>query len=193
MAGHKFDPKHLSKLEHPERHEREKASHIWPLLSPTPVTVLIDLGAGTGFFARSFAEYMETGIIWACDVSAEMVQHLTDNLPEGLGADVRPLLVGEHDVPLPDDTADAVFLGNVFHELEHPERTIAEAFRLLRPGGHLVVEDWLDEETPHGPPLEHRVSQATIVETLRQAGFEEVSAHRLLPQHHLIRGSKPVV
>ena len=51
-----------------------------------------------------------------------------------------------YNVPLPDGAADAVVLHQVLHFLDDPAAAIAEAARLLRPGGKLLVVDFAPHE-----------------------------------------------
>ena len=188
MGHHKFSAAKLQKLEDPRRLEREQPDVIWPLFGE--VEVLIDLGAGTGFFCRLFAEKMAKGTIWACDQNPAMIDYMKHELPKEGPCSVKPLLVEEVAVSLEDNVADCVFMANVFHELDEPKASCQEMWRLLKPGGRLVVTDWRDEETPHGPPVTHRLSKKTIMEAVVSAGFSEIEAHDLLPQHHVIRATK---
>lgn len=48
-----------------------------------------------------------------------------------------------HDLPLEDESVDAVFGHMVLHSLETPERAVAEMARVLRPGGRVVLVDFL--------------------------------------------------
>jgi SAM-dependent methyltransferase len=51
-----------------------------------------------------------------------------------------------YNVPLPDGAADAVILHQVLHFLDDPAAAIAEAARLLKPGGKLLVVDFAPHE-----------------------------------------------
>src|SRR5262245_31484523 len=51
-----------------------------------------------------------------------------------------------YNVPLPDGAADAVILHQVLHFLDDPAAAIAEAARLLKPGGRLLVVDFAPHE-----------------------------------------------
>src|SRR6201999_1770632 len=49
-------------------------------------------------------------------------------------------------LPLPDDSADAVMLVSMLHHVEDPAAAIAEARRILRPGGRLALMVWTRED-----------------------------------------------
>ena len=191
MGQHKFDGKNLDKLDSPERVERENMEVIWPLLAADEPQVLIDLGAGSGYFSRQFASKMPEGMIYACDSSPAMVQHMQQVLSAVPGGTIRVVQVEEVRIPLDDGIADVVFMANLHHELADSSSSMREVFRLLRSGGTVCVEDWRDGVTANGPPPEVRVSEASIVANLLDAGFVGIVSHDVLPQHHLICGRKP--
>lgn len=66
-----------------------------------------------------------------------------------------PVQTEEVSIPLDDEIADIVFTINLHHELENPDKTINEAYRILRPGGKVFIVDW-KKGTPTGPPEEIR-------------------------------------
>ena len=164
MTAFKFDPKKLAKLNNPERLHRENPELIWTTLAlPSPDTV-IDIGAGTGFFAIPFSRKMPHGKVYACDIAPEMIGWMEENLPDDCRQKVIPLKMTENTVPLPDGQADLVLMVNLHHELENPTALLGEAWRLLKIGGKLAIIDWRDEQTPDGPPVHIRVSESHIRE-----------------------------
>lgn len=191
MHTQKFDPKKLAKLNNPERLNRENPELIWKTLNISSPEVVIDIGAGTGFFAIPFSRKMPWGKVYACDISDEMLQWMHDNLPQDCRQSVIPLKMAESSVPLPDGQADLVLMVNLHHELEAPSSLLHEIMRLLKPGGKVAVIDWKDEETPDGPPVAIRVSEASIREQLQQTGFSDIQAHHNLPFHHFLSAEKP--
>jgi SAM-dependent methyltransferase len=95
---------------------------------------VVDLGAGTGSFARALAPHV-TRVV-AVDVSPAMVAHMR---ARGLEAVQAGLLTYEHD----GDRPDAVFTRNALHHLPDFWKAIALAriALLLRPGGVLLLRD----------------------------------------------------
>lgn len=184
--GYKFNPALLERLRDPERLRYLNPDAVWEVLAARPITTLIDLGAGIGFFAIPFARKLPEGRVYACDSSAEMLEHLKAALREHSVSNATPVLTGEVRVPLEDGLADAVLMANLHHELDHPEATLAECRRLLKPCGIVALIDWKPEPTPMGPPLEARIPPETASEQLRRAGFLDIARHDILPYHYFL-------
>jgi SAM-dependent methyltransferase len=90
---------------------------------------VLDLGAGTG---KLTTRLVERGLeVVAVDPIPEMLELLSHSLPE------TPALLGTaEEIPLPDDSVDAVLVAQAWHWFD-PERAVAEVARVLRPGGRL--------------------------------------------------------
>jgi ArsR family transcriptional regulator len=138
-----------------------------------------DLGAGTGAVSAALAPFVARVI--AIDSSAAMLQAAKRRL-QGVGnVDLRR---GELEaLPLQDHTLDAATLLLVLPYLPQPERALAEAARVLKPGGRLVIADLLphDRET-YRQQLGHLrlgFSADQIKASMGAAGFEGVRVHAL--------------
>jgi len=114
-------------------------------LVPAGCGVAVDLAAGTGLFTRALLGRA------ARVVAVEPDQRMRDVLAErSPGVDVRTGW-GEA-IPLPDASADAVFVSTAWHWLD-PARAVPEIARVLKPAGRLGViwtsrdraEDWVAE------------------------------------------------
>jgi ubiquinone/menaquinone biosynthesis C-methylase UbiE len=190
MEEKKFDPAKLQKLNDPKRLEYLKPDLIWETLSLSDPHVLVDIGAGTGFFALRFAKKMAGGTVYACDISDIMISWMKENVLPGTGDAVVPVKMEESRVPLPNGIADLVYMINLHHELEEPEEVISEARRMLREGGMIAIIDWKKEETPEGPPLSIRVSEEDIGKQVAEGGFSDVTVHPVLKFHSFVTGKK---
>ncbi len=186
----KFDPKSIEKLNNPERFDRENPEVIWKELGLKDPRVLVDIGAGTGFFAVPFARKGPAITVHACDLQDEMLAWLREHLPSDLRSRITPVKMEETEVPLADGIADLVYMINLHHELEDRGAIMRECFRLLKSGGTVMVVDWKKGETPSGPPQEIRVTEEEIVSDLSAAGFRDIKRHPVLPYHNFVTGKK---
>jgi SAM-dependent methyltransferase len=114
-------------------------------LVPAGCEVAVDLGAGTGLFSRALAR--RVGQVTAVEPDERMRAVLAARSPGVLVVAGR----GEG-IPLPDASADAVFVSSAWHWLD-PEAAVPEIARVLRDGGRLGVTwtsrdrrvDWVAE------------------------------------------------
>jgi len=111
------------------------------LLKLMPPLVIADLGAGEGTFSQLLAEKAERVI--AIDNSEKMVEFGSE-LARTHGITNLEYRLGDlEDVPIEDASVDIAFLSQALHHAQHPERAIAEAWRILKPGGRIAVLDLL--------------------------------------------------
>ncbi len=100
---------------------------------------LIDVGTGTGRMIELFGPRADQAI--GIDRSSEMLRLARVKL-EGAGI---PLSLRQGDMyalPLPDGSADCVIIHQVLHYAQSPATAVAEAARVLTPGGTLLVVDF---------------------------------------------------
>ncbi|HBE78806.1 MAG TPA: hypothetical protein DDW65_13675 [Firmicutes bacterium] len=107
--------------------------------TPPAGSEVADIGTGTGYLAKGLAKY--AGKINAIDSSAAMLEvAASDFLKMGL-TNIEPLAGDAHDLPLEDASQDMVFANLVLHHLSEPTLSIAEMFRVLKPGGRCIITD----------------------------------------------------
>ncbi|GAB5507338.1 MAG: metalloregulator ArsR/SmtB family transcription factor [Rhizobiaceae bacterium] len=146
------------------------------LVGETPFQSMVDLGTGTGRLLELFAPLYRRGV--GIDLSREMLSVARANLDS---AGVTNAQVRQGDLyapPVERDSADLVTMHQVLHYLDDPALAVAEAARLLRPAGRLLIVDF----APHGLEFlreEHAhvklgFSDRQIEEWLSDAGLELV-------------------
>lgn len=148
------------------------------LLNPAvggPVRDVLDLGAGTGKLTSRLVE-RDLNVV-AVDPIAELLDVLRTTLPD------TPALLGTAEqIPLPDNSVDAVLVAQAWHWFD-PERAVAEVARVLRTGGRLGllwnVRDerlgWV-KEFGRIVGLEHDWANATVV---LPEPFTDVQTHQV--------------
>ena len=105
---------------------------------------LLDIGTGTGRIVQVCAPRVGRAV--GVDLSREMLMVARSNLER---AKLRNCMVRHgnmYQLPLSGDSFDVVTLHQVLHYAEQPAAVIREAARVLRPGGRLVVVDFLAHE-----------------------------------------------
>lgn len=136
---HVLDAEELARSDGFERLRDE----IVRLSRPGPDDVVVDVGAGTGLLTLAFAPYVAK--VWAIDISAEMLDHLAMKAATADLANIETAPANAIRLPLADGSASLVVSNYCYHHLsdEDKERGILEVFRVLRPGGRVVIGDMM--------------------------------------------------
>ena len=117
---------------------------IADLLSDRPLGALLDIGTGTGRMLELFAPKADSAI--GIDRSSEMLRLARVKL-EQAGVSGASLRQGDMNaLPLGDRSADSIILHQVLHYAQQPGAAIAEAARVLSPGGRLLVIDFAQHD-----------------------------------------------
>jgi ubiquinone/menaquinone biosynthesis C-methylase UbiE len=116
---------------------------IVELAEPRPDDHVVDLGAGTGLLALALAPRVRE--LLAVDISERMLERLDDKAAADGVNNVEPLVADLRRLPLEDECATLVVSNYAFHHLDDQgkELALAEARRILRPGGRLVICDMM--------------------------------------------------
>jgi ubiquinone/menaquinone biosynthesis C-methylase UbiE len=153
-------------------------------LAAAPIRSLLDLGTGTGRMLELLGPQIERGL--GLDLSLDMLALARARLDR---AGLKHCSVRQGDIyglALPKDSFDAVIVHQVLHFLDDGARAIAEAARVLRPAGRLLVVDF----APHNLEFlrdehAHRrlgFTPETVSQWMAAAGLELVLQESLAPE-----------
>jgi ubiquinone/menaquinone biosynthesis C-methylase UbiE len=138
------------------------------LLLLLPPMVIADLGAGEGAFSLLLAQRAQQVI--AVDNSDKMVE-LGSALARKQGVPALEYRKGDLEaVPIEDGSVDLALFSQSLHHALHPERAIAEAWRILKPGGRVAILDL----------VQHRFAEARELYADVWLGFSEVELEQML-------------
>ena len=111
-------------------------------LAPKPYSSLLDIGTGTGRMLALLGGGATEGRVVGLDSSHSMLEVARANLDR---AEMRGIELRRGDIYAPPFGAarfDAVVIHQVLHFLDDPARAVAEASRLVAPGGRLLIVDF---------------------------------------------------
>lgn len=146
------------------------------LLKLLPPMVIADLGAGEGTFSQLLAQRAKKVI--AVDSSEKMVEYGAE-LARKHGVKNLEYRHGDiESVPIRDAAVDLAFFSQALHHAQHPERAVAESWRILKPGGRIVVLDLLRHNQEEAREMYADVwlgfSEVDLARFLGDAGFKHV-------------------
>ena len=104
-----------------------------------PPMVIADLGAGEGAFSLLLAERAIRVI--AVDTSARMIEVGREEVLRNEVKNVEFRQGDMEEIPIGDAEVDLVFFSQSLHHALHPARALDEAWRILKPGGRIVILD----------------------------------------------------
>lgn len=138
--------------------------------------VVADLGAGEGTLAQLLAQRADKVI--AVDLSPKMVE-FGQQLADRNGLTNLEYRLGDiEDPPIADSTLDLAILSQALHHAEHPQRALDAAYRILKPGGRLIVLDLLQHHFEEARELYADrwlgFSESDLAGMLERAGFQQI-------------------
>lgn len=158
-----------------------------------------DVGAGAGYLVEELALAVGlAGRVWAVDPSPQARALLTERFQDHAHRQVAVCDGSAAATGLADRSADGMVWMAIYHELLHgaPDggelrRSFAEARRVLKPAGRLVIGDWRPVPTEVGPPIGERVDPAAAADHVVAAGFTVVSSTILSEAVWLVTATTP--
>lgn len=142
----------------------------------SPGMVVVDLGVGAGFYAKEAARIVGSeGMVVGIDVQKDLVINLKKMANDEKLENVEAIW-GDIEKPggtkMGDNIADAVIASNVLFQVEDKKAFVAEISRIIKPGGKVLVVDWLDSFGGLGPQPSQVVPSETAESLFAGHGFE---------------------
>ena len=148
---------------------------------------LIDIGCGPGAFLSLVEEMFPRIQLNALDLSEAMIHETKERL-----SNTAIVTVGDaENMPLQDEQYQAVTCNMSIHHYPHPQNALNEMYRILQPGGSLLLNDmdciapiraaanWLFPKLPGGDVKMY--GREEIEGMVRSAGFQKIQYRKISP------------
>jgi SAM-dependent methyltransferase len=162
--------KYIAFLERPDRAVWQKPDQVVAALALTGKEIVVDLGAGSGYFTFRLAKALPQGKVVAADTEPEMIRHIHHKLTTEGVRNVEASLIKPEDPGIPAD-ADLVFVCDVLHHVPDRAAWLDKVAAEMHPGAKLVLIEFKEGNLPEGPPESVKITRAQMVELAVKAGL----------------------
>jgi ubiquinone/menaquinone biosynthesis C-methylase UbiE len=164
---------YIAAQEDPRRDRWQKPDQVVQALSVRAGQTVCDIGAGPGYFALRLARVVGSqGRVYAVDVEPRILEVLRERIEKVGVRNVTPVL-GLGDSPLlPDATCDLILIVDTYHHFPDRAAYLRRLVPLLKSGGRIANIDFRKEQTPIGPPQEHRISREDFLREAAAAALK---------------------
>lgn len=171
----------VARFEDSTRIEWQKPDEVVALLGEIDGKSIMDIGAGTGYFAFRLAE--KGANVIAADVDERFIDFI--NKKENDKVTTRKV---PYDSPnLAKAEVDAVIIVNTYHHIENRTAYFKQVLEGLKENGQLMIVDFKKAKTTHGPPVDHKLSEEEVMKELETAGFTDFEVNsELLEEQYVI-------
>lgn len=179
----------VKRFEDPERETWQKPEWVISLVEPLASKTVVDIGAGTGYFAVKFAA--KGANVIATDIDERFLQYMKERkakLDSNVAKNLTILKIEEDGTGLPANV-DLFYIVDVYHHIENRVDYLKNLRKKLKKGGKLMIVDFYKKELPVGPPPKIKLSREEVQKELESAGFKVEKTLTDLPYQYILIAS----
>jgi len=183
--------KYIAFLERKDRAGWQKPDEVVAALGLAGDETVVDIGAGSGYFAFRLAKALPRGKVIAADVEPEMVRHIHHKAMTDGARNIEARLI-KATAPSVPAGVDLVFICDVLHHVPRRAVWLRKIVAAMPAGARLALIEFKEGKLPEGPPEAMKIPRARIVELVSAAGLALAAEHtKLLPYQTFLVFAKP--
>lgn len=174
----------VENFESEERQEWQKPDDVIALLGDIEGKTIMDIGAGTGYFAFRMTH---TGAkVIAADVDDRFLNYM-EQKKDSLNDSLLVTRKVEYDDPLlSEEEVHHVIIVNTYHHIDDREEYFSKVVKGIKSDGSLMVVDFKKDTGGPGPPKKYRVTTDKVREELTKAGFAKITVNDSLLENFYV-------
>lgn len=145
---------------------------------------ILDLGAGTGYFALPIAQRFPEAVVYGADCEPDMVKYMQEQAGRKELKNLQPMLIAANSPQLPDQL-DLVLVVDTYHHIDDRITYFQNLKNHLNARARLVIIDFT-KDSDQGPPPAHRLSIEQVKEELNEAGYRFDHQDSFLPKQYML-------
>lgn len=172
-------------LDRKEREKEENPKKLVEALKFSSKEVVVDLGAGSGYY--SFLIAPKVSKVIAVDIQPEMLAIIDRKIKNNKIKNVELLLGKDKDPGLKPSSVDSIIMVDVYHELAFPREITRKLVEALKPGGRLIFVEFRLEDPEVPIKLVHKMSEKQVLREMKE--FTDLVPDptlSILPWQHVI-------
>lgn len=148
-----------------------------------------DFGSGSGFYSLGASKIVgEQGSVYSVDILESALDHVVAEARlKGL-RNIKTMICDLEQVEackqISAGTVDMALFANITHQIKNRPNLFAEAYRILKTGGKLVVIEWNEQPGPIGPIASERISELEVTMAAKKSGFKSAGRLTVDPYHY---------
>lgn len=178
-------------LERNNRQQEENTRLAIEKMELSPLSVVADIGAGTGYYTFAIARKIPQGKVYAIEIQDEMIKYLEQKKKASGSNNVEVIKSTAQSPNLPQNSVDLAIMVDVYHELEFPHEMLQSIRKGLKSDGKLLLLEFRAEDPSVAIKPHHKMSMMQANKEMSANGFQlEYNGDFLPIQHFLLYKKK---